>query len=463
VLKHSSQPGREEFRWATGSTSIRRGPESANKGRDAADVARHPGGRVQLEMSSSLPRLRLRVTATAETILRGGHPWLFSDSIREQNRAGETGELAVIYDRNDKFLAIGLFDPESALRVRVLHTGKPVTLDAVWWRENCLQALRHREGLFDNRTNGYRCINGESDNWPGLVLDRYAATLVLKLYTAAWLPRLAEITALIRDALKPERLVLRLSRNIRETARKNFRLEDGSEWSGQGGEGKRTPSLPSRVTAPVQFLETGIRFEADVTHGQKTGFFLDQRENRRRVEALAGGGEVLNAFSFSGGFSLYAARGGAKSVTDLDISAPALESAKRNFALNQSAAGVKACRHETIQSDAFAWLEQAPAEQFDLVILDPPSLAKREDEREEAIRAYGKLVANGIKTLRHGGVLVAASCSAHVSAAEFFGAVRQAVQKSGRDFTELETVQHAADHPATFLQAEYLKCIYLRG
>ena len=428
--------------------------------RDAAGVARHPITRLQLAKSSSLPRLRLRVTATAETILRGGHPWLFADSIREQNRAGHAGELAVIYDRKDKFLAIGLFDPESPLRVRVLHTGKPATLDAAWWRKNLSQALRRREGLFDHRTNGYRCINGESDNWPGLVLDRYAATFVLKLYTAAWLPRLAEITASIQDTLKPARLVLRLSRNIQEPARRNSRLEDGSELL---REGEETPSLPSHAAGPVVFLETGIRFEADVVRGQKTGFFLDQRENRRRVEAFARGGQVLNAFSFSGGFSLYAARGGAKSVTDLDISAHALESAKRNFALNQSDVNIAACRHETIQTDAFTWLEQNPARKFDLVILDPPSLARREDEREDAIQVYGELVANGIKTLRPGGLLVASSCSAHVSAAEFFDAVHRAAQKSGRGFTGLETTRHAADHPATFPEAQYLKCIYLRG
>jgi 23S rRNA (cytosine1962-C5)-methyltransferase len=178
---------------------------------------------------------------------------------------------------------------------------------------------------------------------------------------------------------------------------------------------------------------------------------------------LAGGGDVLNAFSFSGGFSLYAARGGAKSATNLDISAHALESAKRNFALNQSAVGVKTCRHETIQADAFAWLEQSLARKFDLVILDPPSLAKREAEREAAIQAYGKLVTNGIKTLRHGGVLVAASCSAHVPAADFFATVRRAARRSGRGFTELGTTLHAPDHPATFPEAQYLKCIYLRG
>ena len=399
---------------------------------------------------TSAPRLRLRVTATAESILRSGHPWLYAESVREQNRDGEAGELAVIYDRKDDFLAIGLFDPESPIRVRVLHTGQPVTIDDDWWRENLSHALRRREHLFDARTNGFRWVNGESDGWPGLVLDRYAAVLVLKLYTAAWLPRLEQVAALIRNTLAPERIVLRLSRNVQETAGKRFHLEDGQLLSGgEPGGG-------------VIFLETGLRFEADVVRGQKTGFFLDQRDNRRRVEALARGRDVLNAFSFSGGFSLYAARGGAKSVTDLDISSHALESAKRNFALNNFHPDVASCRHKTIQSDAFSWLEQTSAQEFDLVILDPPSLAKREVERVGAIQAYGKLVANGIRALRRDGVLVAASCSAHVSAEEFFDAARQSAEQSGRSFVELETTGQPPDHPATFPEAHYLKCIYLR-
>jgi 23S rRNA (cytosine1962-C5)-methyltransferase len=400
---------------------------------------------------AKIPRLRLRVTATAETILRGGHPWLFAESIREQNRDGQAGELAVIFDRKDEFLAIGLFDPESPLRVRVLHAGKPVNIDENWWREIFSKAIRRRENLFDARTNGFRWINGESDGWPGLVLDRYAETLVLKIYTAAWLPRLGEIIALISESLKPERLVLRLSRNIQEAAQKQFHLKDGHILSGE------------KLAGAVTFLETGIHFEADAVRGQKTGFFLDQRENRRRVETLARGRDVLNAFSFSGGFSLYAARGGAKSVTDLDISAHALESAKRNFALNKSDVSIAACEHETIQTDVFAWLEENSAQKFDLIILDPPSLAKREAERDGAIQAYGKLAANGIKSLRRDGILVAASCSAHVSAEEFFEAVRSATKNSGRKFVEIETTNHPPDHPATFAEAQYLKCIYLRG
>ncbi len=405
--------------------------------------------RVSASSAPGLPRLRLRVTTAAESILRSGHPWLFADSIKEQNRAGETGELAVIYDRKDAFLAVGLYDADSPIRVRILHAGKPKTIDAKWWEAQLEQALARRRGLFDERTTGYRCINGESDGWPGLVLDRYDTTLVLKLYTAAWLPRLDEITELINAQLPATRMVLRLSRNIQDTALSRFKRSDGQVLRGSAPDG------------PVIFLESGLRFEADVLRGQKTGFFLDQRENRRLVETLSTGRAVLNAFSFSGGFSLYAARGGARSVTDLDISTHALAGAKRNFQLNRSDPAVARCLHETVQADAFEWLDEKAAGQFDLVALDPPSLARRESERAGAIQAYGRLAALGVKSLRFGGILLAASCSAHVSAEEFFEIVRQSAAKSGRKFVELRTTAHAPDHPATFKEGAYLKAIYL--
>jgi 23S rRNA (cytosine1962-C5)-methyltransferase len=394
-------------------------------------------------------RLRLRITAAAETIVRNGHPWLFADSIHESNRAGQLGELAVIYDRKDKFLAVGLFDPDSPIRVRILHAGKPQTIDSAWWQTRLAKSLAIRRDLFDVQTNGFRLIHGESDGWPGLVLDKYDSTLVMKIYTSAWLPRLEETVSLFKEKIPCERIVLRLSRNIQVTAEKQFQLRDGQVLFGS------TPD------APVIFFENGLRFEADVLRGQKTGFFLDQRENRRELETLARGRRVLNAFSFSGGFSVYAARGGAKSVTDLDISAHALESSKRNFALNQNFPGVANCRHEIVQADAFEWLA-ASAEKFDLIVLDPPSLAKRAVEREGAIRAYERLNSLGIQKLARDGILVAGSCSAHVSAVEFFDAVRRAAMKSGRKFAELKTLWHPPDHPASFKEAEYLKVIYLK-
>ncbi|MHB8520897.1 MAG: class I SAM-dependent methyltransferase [Limisphaerales bacterium] len=423
----------------------------------------HPRERGQVPGSSPRPsspgpnvtaattsRLHLRISADAERQVRSGHPWVFNESVREQSRAGDPGELAVIYDRRNRFLALGLFDPESPIRVRVLHAGEPQTADRDWWRARLQRALARRHGLFDAQTTGHRWINGESDGWPGLVLDGYEATLVLKLYTAVWLPWLEEITVLIAEQLPAERIVLRLSRNVQPLAQQTFKMADGQVVRGQP------------LSGPVVFLETGLHLEADVVHGQKTGFFLDQRENRRRVAALARGRDVLNAFSFSGGFSLYAARGGARSATDLDISPHALTSAKRNFARNQNDPAVAACHHRTIQADAFEWLAGRTADRFDLIILDPPSLAKRESERSGAGRAYGKLAETGIRRLRRGGILVAASCSAHVSAEEFFCAVRQSVRRSGRPGAELLTTRHPPDHPATFLEADYLKCIYFQ-
>jgi 23S rRNA (cytosine1962-C5)-methyltransferase len=397
--------------------------------------------------------LRLRITAAAETAVRSGHPWVFSDSILDLNRAGQTGELAVIYDRKDRFLAVGLFDPDSPIRVRILHAGKPQTIDRAWWQARLMQAIARRRDLFDAQTTGYRLIHGESDGWPGLVLDRYDTTLVLKLYTAAWLPRLDDMLALLKENIPGERIVLRLSRNIQSVAEERFQRRDGEVIFSQSAE--------SEFGAPVIFLESGLRFEADVLRGQKTGFFLDQRENRREVETLARGRRVLNAFSFSGGFSVYAARGGATAVTDLDISAHALAAAKRNFALNQNFPGVAACRHDTAQGDAFDWLATSKAN-FDLVVLDPPSLAKRATEQAGALRAYERLATLGLERLAPAGILVAGSCSAHVPAEEFFEIVRRAAAKSGRKFAELKTLRHPPDHPATFKEAEYLKVIYLK-
>lgn len=379
--------------------------------------------------------------------MRSGHPWIFSDSIRDQNREGAAGELAVIFDRKDEFLALGLYDPDSPIRVRVLHCGKPVNIDTTWWRERLKLALDKRATLFDVRTNGGRWINGESDGFPALVLDRYANTLVLKLYSTIWFSRLSEILPLVQEALKPERLVLRLSRNIQSNAAVHD-WRDGRILAGAAPDG------------PMQFLETGLCFEADVIKGQKTGFFLDQRDNRRIVESLAMRRHVLNAFSFSGGFSLYAARGGAKSVTDLDISDHALESSKRNFALNREK--VQGCEHRLVQTDVFEWLQDPSTARFDLVILDPPSLAKRESERLRALEAYASLAESAIKLVRSKGIVLCCSCSAHVRAEEFLQSVTGAAERSRRGFEVLQTTREPVDHHADFPEAQYLKAIYLR-
>lgn len=359
--------------------------------------------------------------------------------------------MAVVFDRKKQFLAIGLYDPDSPIRLRILHRGKATPIDDAWFRAKLEQALALRTEHFDSATNGYRVIHGESDGWPGLVLDRYGSTCVIKIYSLAWLPRLDLLQVLVSEAMAPQRIVLRLSRNIQQAVREQFGKADGDVLFGP----------PVRETPT--FLENGILFEADVIRGQKTGFFLDQRENRQRVGNLAEGRRVLNAFSFSGGFSLYAARGKARSVTDLDISAHALESAHRNFRLNfPEICALSDCPHESIQADVFDWLRQKPDREFDLIVLDPPSLARRQNERAGAIRAYHRLVSDALLWLARDGVLLAGSCSTQVSADDFFATVRGAIRQSGRRFVELETTRHPLDHPATFQEANYLKGIYLK-
>ena len=376
--------------------------------------------------------------------VRSGHPWVFADSVKSQNRPGVTGELAVMYDRKDRFLAIGLYDADSPIRARILHCGKPATIGREWWLEKARACLAKREGtVLRDDTDGARLINGESEGFPGIVADRYADTLVVKLYAAGWLPRWQEIEDVFREVFSPAHLVLRLSRNIAGIAA-GLGITEG--FRGLAGE------------ETVIFSENGIRFESAVLHGQKTGFFLDQRDNRSRVEALSKGRDILNVFSFTGGFSLYAARGGARSVRDLDISRHALDSAARNFSLNPSLAAVP--RH-AVQADAFQWLEDAEGK-YDLIITDPPSLAKRESEREGARAAYARLNAAALRRLRPGGILVAASCSAHVTTGEFYQAVESAARENGRPYLELWRSGHAPDHPAAFREAEYLKALCIQ-
>lgn len=382
----------------------------------------------------SRPTLKVRLFPRAEATVRAGHPWVFSDSVKSVNREAEAGELAVVYDRADRFLAVGFWDPESPIPLRIVHQRTPARIDRAWWLERARACREFRREIAAAGTTGYRCINGDSEGFPGLVADRYGDTLVVKLYSAAWVSRWGEIEGVLREVFEPRFLVRRVARNLTG-------LDEG--FVGATG-----PEV-------VVFEENGLRFESAVLHGQKTGFFLDQRDNRARVEALAAGREVLNVFSFSGGFSVYAARGGAAAVTDLDISAHALESAERNFALNPELAGVP---RRSVQADAFAWMGETRGA-WDLIVTDPPSLAKREREKDGALKAYRKLNADAIRRLRPGGVLVAASCSAHVRAAEFLGLVREEARRSGRSWRELWTSGHAADHPATYAEAEYLKAV----
>lgn len=396
-------------------------------------------------------RVAVRASSEGVAALRRGSPWLFDGSITHVAAAGggeaSAGDLAVVFDQRRRFVAIGLWDPDSPIRVKVLHVGSPVTIDRNWWSDRIARALERRDSLLaDPRTNAYRLIHGENDGLPGLVVDRYDDTLVIKVYTPALLGYLDMIVELLVAATGAERVVGRTSRRV-----------------------SRTEAVPALLhgeplTGPVRFRERGLRFEANLLEGDKTGHYLDQRENRGIVRSMAAGTKMLDLFSNSGGFAVSAAAGGAVSVHLVDRSAAALEVAATNFSLNASIPEVGRCATTFEAADVFEVLEHMRRDRrrFDLVVVDPPSFASSQRSVPAALSAYARLAGLAASVVAPGGALVQASCSARVPAEEFFDIVVAQLQRSGRDFVVERRSGHPLDHPVGFDQGAYLKAIFVR-
>lgn len=400
-------------------------------------------------MSSGVDRLAVRVTPDALRQVRGGHPWVFDESVVSVRPEGRAGDLAVIFDDRRRFVAIGLYDPGSPIRIKVLHRGRPTPVDASWWSDRIAAALALRSRLVDDpATTAYRWVHGENDGLPGLVIDRYGDDTVVKLYSAAWFAHLDEVVAAAQEVQRSERVVLRLARNVAASGDRS----DGCALVG---------ALPQR---PVRFLERGLAFDADLVHGQKTGHFLDQRDNRGRVRARSAGARVLDVYACTGGFSVNAAAGGAELVHSVDISAAAIDTARHNMDHNRSLAAVRAARHHTTVGDAMTVMaEMADAgRRFDMVVVDPPSFASRRDQVPGALRAYGRLTQLALRLLEPGGTLVQASCSARVTEADFFGTVDAAASRSAAVLTDVVRTDHPVDHPVGFAQGAYLKAVFAR-
>ncbi len=392
-------------------------------------------------------RLAVKVKPAAERALRNEHPWIYDEAIVSQNAEGAAGSLAIIFDRKkDKFLAAGLYDPHSPIRIKVLQFHKPAVIDARWMAGKIEQAFERRRPLLETETNSYRLLYGENDGLPGLVADVYDQVLVLKLYSFIWLPYLRDV---LMPALRVSRCsvaVLRLSRLLQQRPKELFGLQDGQVLYGELADSR------------VVFREHGIRFSADVVHGHKTGYFLDHRHNRKRVGEMAQGKKVLDVFAYAGGFSVHALAGGAREVVSLDISEQALEMAKHNAALNEVSG-----THRTLPGDAFEQMEELKksGEQFDIVVVDPPSFAKRGSEQERALQAYQRLAVLAAPLVAPGGMLLMASCSSRVPAPLFFEKVLHSLP-TGHHFTEEDRTEHDIDHPIGFPEGAYLKAIYLR-
>jgi 23S rRNA (cytosine1962-C5)-methyltransferase len=412
------------------------------------------------DTAPSAPRtVHVRVRKDVAGSVRRGHPWVYRRGLVRDAADARAGDVAIVHDEKNEFVGVGLYDPTSEIAVRMLASRKPVKVDREFLRARIRAAADLRAPLLESRdeagplTDGYRVVFGEGDGLPGLVVDRYADVAVVKLYSAAWLPWLAIVEEAVRDALAvtlPVRhVVLRFARNLQSEATAHAAREGSVIFGGP-------------IPDDLVFREHGLRFHVDPVRGQKTGFFLDQRDNRAKVGAMSAGKSVLNVFSYSGGFSLSAARGGASRVTSIDLSEPALDDAVRNFALNSDVPGVASTDHAVVHGDAFAELAtlRTRRERFDLVVLDPPAFARSANQVASALESYTRLCMLGLDVLVPGGQLVFASCSAHVTADQLVACAEAAARERRRELHVDEVTGHALDHPVAFREGAYLKCLY---
>lgn len=393
-------------------------------------------------------RIKIKVSKSLQGKIRKGFPWVHYYQLSNRKISGKAGDLGVVYDSDNRFLAIGLYDPFSDIRLRILQIRDPREIGEAFFRERLQRAIELRRSLDSNKTNAYRMINGENDGFPGMVVDRFNDILVIKVYTSAWFPYLKMLVGLLEEMTGSMRVLLQLSRHVQRVSENGY--QDNQMLLGPG------------LEKPVLFRENGLSFEADLLHGQKTGFFLDQRDNRQKVLELAEGRSVLNVFSYTGAFSVYALAGGARSVLEIDVNAQAQAAALKNWERNFGSDANQKNRLRQIRGDAFEQLAslKQKGKQFDLVILDPPAFASRKQNKRNALQAYLRLSKAGAQCTREGGLLLAASCSAQVRADEFYRAVDLGIRATGRLYQKLLKTGHPLDHPVTFKEGAYLKAIY---
>ena len=377
------------------------------------------------------------------------HPWIFSGAIDKVSGEPGSGDTVPVHASDGRFLAWAAWSPKSQIRARVWSFDERERPDQAFFRRRVESALARRQPpeSADGVDGALRLVHSEADGLPGLIVDRYADTLVMQVLSAGierWREPLADV---LIEQTGCKRIYERSDAEVRE-------LEGLAPRSGVM-RGDAPPAL-------LQIVEHGMRYAVDVAGGQKTGFYLDQRDNRRRVRELAVGREVLNGFCYTGGFSIAALAGGASSVVSVDSSAAALELARRNARAN----GFDDPRVEWAEADVFRYLRDARGRgrQFDLVVLDPPKLAPTEKHAPAAARAYKDINLNALKLLRPGGLLATFSCSGGVSADLFQKIVAGAAVDAGVSATLLERFSASPDHPVLleFPQGEYLKGLLLR-
>ncbi len=379
----------------------------------------------------------------------GGHPWIFSGAIARVEGAPGRGDLVEVADARGRWLARGYYNPKSQIVVRLLTWDADEAVDEPFWRRRLTAAAALREVLsLASVTNAYRLVHAESDRLPGLVVDRYGDWLVVQFLTLGVETRRELLLRLLVEQFAPAGIVERSDVTVRR--QEGLPLRSGVVW------GEAPP-------AGLVVEEHGLRFGVDLLAGQKTGFYLDQRENRRIVSAYARGRRVLNAFSFTGAFGVHALAAGAEHVTNVDSSLEALTSAEATLRLNGFDPDRQA---DAICGDVFQVLRDMRnrGERFDLVILDPPKFARSKAELDGAARGYKDINLLGLQLLKPGGILATFSCSGLVSAELFQKIVYSASVDAGRPVQVLARLGQGPDHPLllSFPEGEYLKGLLCR-
>ncbi|MCJ7545916.1 MAG: class I SAM-dependent rRNA methyltransferase [Deltaproteobacteria bacterium] len=418
-----------------------------------------------------------------------GHPWVFSGAIERVEGEIEAGGIVDLFSHAGAFLGRGYYNPRSQIAVRLLAR-QPVAIDKAFFRGRMEAALALRKPILSaetaagaratssgagttisgaGATNSCRLIHAEGDLLPGLICDKYGDYLVLQINTAGMEQFRDEIISLLKELLAPTMMYDRSDAATR--AQEGLPdstgpiVEAGAEVEAEGGPLASGPlangSSATGAAFPdhIEIRENGIRFLVDVKQGQKTGFYLDQRDNRSLIRGLAQGKRVLNCFSYTGGFSVYASLGGATAVTSVEASAGALELCKENLILND----IPLEGQRLVKGDVFQFLRD-DQDEYDLIILDPPAFAKRKGQVKGAIRGYKDINLFAMKRTKKGGLILTCSCSQHIDADLFQKILSYAAVDAGRQLQVLGLWGAPPDHPTALHHPEgaYLKAFLLR-
>ena len=392
-------------------------------------------------MMDRYPRIFLKPGRDAS--LTRGHPWVFSGAVAGAEGQLEPGDIVVAVTHERQPLALGFYNPTSDIAFRLLTADPAAAIDYTFWQKRIRQAMYLREKVLPEGTTAYRLINAEGDWMPGLIVDKYANYLALSVETAGMEKHREAVVKILSEEMQPK--------GIYERSEGRARQLESLDDHGGIVYGERPPET-------IEITEDHLHFKVDIISGQKTGFFLDQRTNRKIAERLSNQANVLNCFSYTGAFSVYCAWGGARRVISVEASEAANEIARWNLERN----GFSSDQHPVVKADVFKYLRETN-ELFDLIILDPPAFARAKKDVTKASRGYKDINLQAARVVKEGGILATFSCSNYIGEALFEKIVLGALRDAGKSARLLETLGPGPDHPTNLghPEGQYLTGILL--